>query len=58
MDSNAPHERPSNITAEEGEVQMDGPYGLATSFTPDAAEETGRRLMEAAPKARGQRNEA
>lgn len=52
--SNAPHAQPSHVTAESGEVNVDGPDGLATSFTPDAAEETGRRLVDAASEARAQ----
>lgn len=54
MSSNAPHEQPSHVTAEDGEVNVDGPGGIAASFTPDAAEETGRRLLDAASEARNQ----
>lgn len=54
MDSNRPNDQPSDVTAEAGEVHVDGPGGIATSFTPDAAEETGRRLMGAASEARTQ----
>lgn len=54
MESNAPHAQPSTVTAEEGEVQVDGPDGVATAMTPDAAEETARRLTRAAQQARGQ----
>ena len=54
MSPNAPHGQPSLVTAEGGEVNLDGPDGLATSFTPDAAEETGRRLVDAASEARDQ----
>ena len=54
MSSNAPHQQPSHVTAEEGEVNVDGPDGIAASFTPDAAEETGRRLVDAASEARMQ----
>lgn len=52
--SNAPYESPSEVDAEDGAVIVDGPDGVATAMTPDAAEETARRLMEAASKARGQ----
>jgi putative intracellular protease/amidase len=55
MSSNTPHKQPSHVTAEGGEVNVDGPNGVATSFTPDAAEETGRRLVDAAWEARTQR---
>ncbi|HWH23008.1 MAG TPA: hypothetical protein VNT25_06965 [Allosphingosinicella sp.] len=58
MSSNAPHDRASIVTAEQGEVHVDGPDGLAMSFTPDAAEETGKRLVTAASEARGQLGQA
>lgn len=58
MDSNAAHSDPSSVTAEEGEVHVDGPAGVATSLTPEAAEETGRRLLDAASMARSQRKSA
>ena len=54
MDSSAPHKMPSIVTAEQGEVHIDGPDGVAASLTPDAAEETGRRLLKAADAAREQ----
>lgn len=54
MSSIAPHAKPSIVSAEEGEVHLDGPDGMATAMTPDAAEETARRLMQAASEARAQ----
>ena len=54
---NVAHDRPSSIAAEAGEVLMDGPDGVATALTPDAAEETGRRLIAAASLARQQSGE-
>ncbi len=54
MIANAPHPDPSLVSAEEGEVQIDGPNGLATALTPDAAEETAHRLLKAASQARRQ----
>lgn len=54
--SNSPYDYPSQVTAEEGEVMIDGPNGVAAAMTPEAAEETGRRLLEAASEARGQRD--
>lgn len=54
---NVAHDRPSSIAAEAGEVLMDGPDGVATALTPDAAEETGRRLIAAASVARQQAGE-
>lgn len=45
---------PGTATAELGQVLLDGPDGVAVAMTPDAAEETGRRLVAAAEEARGQ----
>jgi len=52
---NKPHATPSEVTAEEGEVQVDGPDGVAISFTPDAAVETSDRLFRGAAEAKGQK---
>ena len=49
-----PHDTPSEVTAEEGEVMVDGPDGVAVSMTPDAAAETSHRLLFGAAEARGQ----
>jgi hypothetical protein len=48
---NKPHETPSDVTAEEGEVQVDGPNGVAISLTPEAARETADRLLRGASEA-------
>jgi hypothetical protein len=48
------YDTPSKVTAEEGEVMVDGPDGVAFSFTPEAAAETSDRLLENAAIARGQ----
>ena len=40
--------------AEEGQVMLDGPDGVAISMTPDAADETGHELIRAASEARQQ----
>lgn len=48
------HSLASAVSAEAGEVLVDGPDGIAAAMTPDAAEETGRRLIEAAAAARQQ----
>lgn len=45
---------PSEVIAEQGEVIVEGPYGVAVTLTPDAAEETARRLRVAAAQARQQ----
>ena len=44
------YDDPSNVAAEQGEVSVDGPDGVAVSLTPEAAVETGGRLIDAAPK--------
>lgn len=48
------HSEPSDVNAEQGSVIVEGPDGLAITLTPDAAEETGRRMLKAASEARGQ----
>jgi hypothetical protein len=40
--------------AEEGQVLLDGPDGVAIAMTPDAAEETAASLLAAAKEARRQ----
>lgn len=49
------HEKPSVVTAEEGDVLMKGPDDVDVGLTPEAAEETSNRLLEGSMKARGQR---
>ena len=41
--------------AVDGEVVIMGPDAVALSLTPDAAEESGRRLLEAARRARAEK---
>ena len=48
------HSEPSEVNAEQGIVFVEGPDGVAVTLTPDAAEETGRRLINAASEARRQ----
>lgn len=43
---------PLRLAVSEGAVVILGPNGLAAAFTPDAAEESARRLMAAAAQAR------
>jgi hypothetical protein len=45
---------PGVATAEQGVVLLDGPDGVAIAMTPEAAEETGRRLVAAAQEAASQ----
>lgn len=51
----APYDDPSDVSTEDGEVIVEGPDGIAVSLTPEAAEETGRRLIRAAEQARAHR---
>jgi hypothetical protein len=46
------HSEPSDVNAEQGIVIVEGPDGVAVTLTPDAAEETGRRMIRAASEAR------
>lgn len=43
-----PEDKPGVASAEQGQVTLDGPDGMAIAMTPAAAAETGRRLIEAA----------
>jgi hypothetical protein len=45
---------PSEVSAEQGEVILDGPNGVAVSMTPGAARETSERLSRAADEAEAQ----
>jgi hypothetical protein len=54
MESIRSHAEPSDVNAEAGEVLVEGPDGVAVSLTPDAAEETARRMVIAASEARRQ----
>jgi hypothetical protein len=49
------HDKPSDISANDGEVVVDGPDGIAFSFTPEAAAETSDRLLDGAAEAQGQK---
>lgn len=49
------HAEPSLVEAVDGEVALRGPEAVDIRFTPEAAEETGDRLIEQAVVARGQR---
>ena len=51
MKSNQVHDNPSDVTAENDVVIMDGPGALAVTLTSAAAEQTGRRLCAAAAAA-------
>jgi len=47
-----PYDRPSQVSSEGGEVLVDGPNGISYSMTPDAAWETGSRLIHHAQRVR------
>ncbi len=49
------YDEATKVTAEDGEVVLDGPDGVDVKLTPEAAEETGDSLLEQSVKARGQR---
>ena len=48
------YDEPSDVTAREGKVKVDGPDAVDVDLTPDAADETGDRLVRAAREARVQ----
>jgi hypothetical protein len=52
-----PEKKPGVATAENGQVTLDGPAGVAIAMTPEAAAETGRRLIAAAELAATQTTE-
>ncbi|PTS77193.1 hypothetical protein DBR17_13840 [Sphingomonas sp. HMWF008] len=43
-----PHDTPTCAAAEHGVVVLDGPDGLATSLTPDAARQSAQHIHRAA----------
>jgi hypothetical protein len=53
-DQLTPQVQPGIASAESGVVMLDGPDGVAVAMMPDAAEETGRRLIAASQEARQQ----
>lgn len=48
---NKTYDKPSEVIADNGRVLVDGPDQVDVAFTPDAALETGSRLMDEAAKA-------
>jgi hypothetical protein len=52
----SPQQTPGVADAEQGQVILDGPNGIAVTFTPDAATGTGHSLLAAAERARSQRD--
>jgi hypothetical protein len=49
------YDEASKVTAQDGEVVLDGPDGVDVKVTPEAAEQTAISLEDAAVEARGQR---
>lgn len=49
------YDKPSEVSAVDGSVVVDGPDAVDVSLTPEAAEETSDRLLAGSFKARGQR---
>ncbi|RYG87206.1 MAG: hypothetical protein EON59_08100 [Alphaproteobacteria bacterium] len=47
-----------SVTADQGDVEVDGPDGIDVWLTPEAAAETSDRLLAGATQAMGQRLEA
>ena len=48
------YDEPGKVSAEDGEVHLDGPDAVDVRLTVDAAEEISDRLLNGALKARGQ----
>ncbi len=55
MTDNTLFDEATKVTAEDGEVVLDGPDGVDVRVTPEAAEQTADNLIEGAVRARGQR---
>jgi hypothetical protein len=49
------YDEPSEVSAVDGAVELDGPDAVDVAMTPEAAEETSERLLGESIKARGQR---
>lgn len=52
------YDKPSDVVAEAGRVLMDGPGEVDVAYTPEAARETGGRLIGAAQTASSQQQQA
>jgi hypothetical protein len=57
MEPIAAHGQASDVVAEEGNIIIEGPDGVAVTMSPDAAEETARRLLRAVSEARGENDD-
>jgi hypothetical protein len=56
MSAPKPQDQPSHVAAEQGEVLIEGPNGIALSLTPEAAAETSQRLRAGAARAIDQKS--
>lgn len=54
---NETYAKPSEVVADDGRVLVDGPDDVDVALTPEAALETGGRLIDGAAKAAGQNRE-
>jgi hypothetical protein len=55
--SDETYSKPSEMVAEDGKVRVDGPDHVDVALTPEAAIETGHRLIEEGTRAAGQERE-
>ena len=55
MDDGKLYDEATSVSAEQGEVILDGPDGVDVKVTPEAAERTADNLLDGAMIARGQR---
>jgi hypothetical protein len=49
------YHEPSDVSAQDGCVELEGPDGVDVALTPEAAEETADRMVDQSVMARGQR---
>ena len=54
MEPVAAHYQASEVVAEEGNIIIEGPDGVAVTMSPEAAEETAHRLLRAVSEVRGE----
>jgi hypothetical protein len=55
MNQDKLYDEATEVSAEDGEVILDGPDGVDFNITPEAAEQTADNLIHGAAKAAGQR---
>ena len=55
MNQDKLYDEATEVSAEDGEVILDGPDGVDVKITPEAAEQTADNLIHGAAKAAGQR---